>query len=352
MRKILVIEDSEPIRENTAEILELADYEVFTANNGKEGIEAALVNEPDLIVCDIMMPELDGYGVINILHNNPKLRNIPFIFLTAKAEATDFRKGMQLGADDYISKPFDPTDLLNAIERRLKKADLLKQDLGAGIEGVNQLLSITSTSSTLKSFVEGRKLDKYKKKQVIFSEGNHPNCLYYIEKGKVKVYKTNDNGKELTVSLYSSGDFFGYTSLLQGNTYQKSAEAIADSEIAAIPKSEFEELINSNPEIAKKFINLLAKNVSEKEQQLLNIAYNSLRKKVADALVSVQHKFKKNDDEQFVLNMSRENLSTIAGTATESLIRTLSEFKSEKIIDIKGGNIIILDSDKLQKMIN
>ncbi len=352
MKKILVIEDNLEIRENTAELLELSNYSVLTAENGKVGVEVAISNTPDLIICDIMMPELDGYGVINIAHNNPILRNIPFIFLSAKAEPSDFRKGMQLGADDYISKPFDASDLLTAVESRLKKAEALQQQIAQGMEGMNQLLAVSSSEKALTSFVEGRHLDKYKKKQLIFTEGNHPNRLYYIQKGKVKLFKMNEDGKELIVSLHNEGDFFGYIALLEGTTYKVSAEAIEPSEIAAIPKGEFEELMNSNPEVAKKFIKLLASNVAEKEQQLLNIAYSSLRRKVADALLSFQHKFQKNKEEPFLIEMSRENLASIAGTATESLIRTLSDFKTEKLIDVKDGSIIILNELKLKKMVN
>ncbi|MCA6407955.1 MAG: response regulator, partial [Cytophagales bacterium] len=122
MSKILIIEDNLEVRENTAEILELAQYKVITAENGKTGVELAIKGKPDLIICDIMMPVLDGYGVLHMLSKNPETAAIPFIFLTAKSEKSDYRKGMELGADDYITKPFDDTQLLNAIEIRLKKS--------------------------------------------------------------------------------------------------------------------------------------------------------------------------------------------------------------------------------------
>ena len=121
MKKILLIEYNKDIRENTAEILTLANYNVLTAANGKKGVEIALKEMPDIIVCDIMMPVLDGYGVLHLLSKNTETANIPFIFLTAKADQIDFRKGMEMGADDYITKPFDDVQLLNAIEVRLKK---------------------------------------------------------------------------------------------------------------------------------------------------------------------------------------------------------------------------------------
>ena len=129
MKTILLIEDNKDIRENTAEILELSNYEVLTAENGKIGVELALKQPPDLIICDIMMPVMDGYGVLHSLGKNKETAAIPFIFLTAKTERTDMRKGMEMGADDYITKPFEEIELLNAVEARLKKSDALEKGI-------------------------------------------------------------------------------------------------------------------------------------------------------------------------------------------------------------------------------
>jgi CRP/FNR family cyclic AMP-dependent transcriptional regulator len=351
MKKVLIIDDNESIRDNTAEILELANYSVLKAENGKTGVALAISSKPDLIVCDIMMPELDGYGVLNILQHNPELKNIPFIFLTAKAENSEFRRGMGLGADDYITKPFSGTDLLNSVQSRLRKAEVINNQISSGIEGVNELLHIMNQSATLQSFIEGRHIETYRKKQLIYTEVNHPVRLFYIEKGKVKIFVTNDDGKELVLSLYGEGDFFGYTALLEGTSYKDNAAALEETEIAIIPKSEFEELMNTNREISQKFIRLLARDVAQKERHLLGIAYNSLRKKVADALMALQNKYG-NEESGYSIHMSRENLAAVAGTATESLIRTLSDFKNEKIIDIKEGVISIRDTNKLMNMLN
>ncbi|MCL8000556.1 response regulator, partial [Brucella sp. 21LCYQ03] len=107
-KKVLIIEDHVEIRESTAEILELTGhYHVLTAAHGREGVDLALAQVPDLILCDIMMPELDGYGVLYMLGKYPATKNIPFIFLTARTERADIRKAMEMGADDYLTKPFD-----------------------------------------------------------------------------------------------------------------------------------------------------------------------------------------------------------------------------------------------------
>ena len=352
MKKILLIEDNADIRENTAEILALSNYDVTTAANGKIGVELALKIIPDLIVCDIMMPVLDGYGVLHAVQKNEAIKNTPFIFLTAKTERNDLRKGMESGADDYITKPFDGTELLNAIDSRLKKIDALKHYLNPTIEDLTVLLQTSYGTNDLQSLAENRNINKYKKKQVIYTEGNHPNRLYYVVTGKVKAYKTNDDGKELVTELYCPGDFFGYIAMLEKTVYHDTAECMEETTLSLIPKEDFDALINNNPEVAKKFIQLLAKNITEKEDQLLGLAYNSLRKKVAEALMLLQKKYKTEGANNFEISISRESLATIAGTATESLIRTLSDFKNEQLIDIKAGNIVILNESKLCRLVN
>ena len=352
MKKILLIEDNEDIRNNTAEILELSNYEVIVAENGKVGVEKAIANNPDLIICDIMMPELDGYGVLHAVHKNEAIKNTPFIFLTAKTERSDFRKGMELGADDYITKPFDGTELLNAVDSRLKKLELLKKELSPGLEGFNHLMQASLGKDDLLSLTLDRNINKFKKKQSIYTEGNHPNRLFYIVKGKVKAYKTNDDGKKLVTELFSTGDFIGHIALLEGSAYKDSTETLEETELAVIPKEDFDELVNKNREVAKKLIQLLAKNITAKETQLLGLAYNSLRKKVADALLMLQNKYQENKEKPYPIDISRESLATIAGTATESLIRTLSDFRSEKLIDIKDGCITIINQKKLENLLN
>ena len=219
MKHLLLIEDNNEIRENTGEILQLAGYHVRTAENGKIGVEMALEQKPDLIICDIMMPVLDGYGVLHLINKNPDLSGIPFIFLTAKSERGDFRKGMELGADDYITKPFNDTELLSAVESRLKKTDLLKKEYNNNADGMKTLLSDFGGTKALEELKEHRNINSYKKKQVIYTEGNHPSRLFYIESGKVKIFKTNEDGKELTVDLYNEGDFL--LRILNSPSYQK-----------------------------------------------------------------------------------------------------------------------------------
>jgi len=125
MKKILVIEDEPEMRRNLATILRMEKFEVRQAENGRAGLDLARKDLPDLILCDVMMPELDGHGVLQALREDAKTANVPFIFLTAKGEKADLRSGMNLGADDYLTKPVAKADLLHAISARLKRNEQL-----------------------------------------------------------------------------------------------------------------------------------------------------------------------------------------------------------------------------------
>lgn len=350
MKTILLIEDNKDVRENTAEILELASFNVVQAENGKAGVEIAQQQKPDLIICDIMMPVLDGYGVIHLLSKNPETASIPFIFLTAKSERGDFRKGMEMGADDYITKPFDDVELLRAVESRLKRSEMLRAEFSKNVDGLNKFFDEIKEIDELKKLSSERRVKTYKKKEIIFSEGNSPNFLYFLAKGKVKTFKAHEYGKELITSLYKEGDFFGYLALLEEGSYTDSAEALEDSEICLIPKEDFFTLIHNNMAVMKKFIKILSDNIAEKEEQLVNLAYSSVRKRVAEALMLLQTRYDNNPDKNFSISISREDLANIVGTATESLIRTLSDFKEEKLVEIKGSNITIVNAEKLKKL--
>jgi DNA-binding response OmpR family regulator len=352
MNKILLIEDNKDVRENTAEILELAGYYVATAANGKLGIEEVNKNKPDLIICDIMMPNLDGYGVLHLLAKNPETTNIPFIFLTAKTERSEVRKGMEMGADDYITKPFDKIELLNAIESRFKKNESLKKEYQKNIHGLNEFIANVNGEEALKKFIEGRKVIFYKKKENIYKEGNYQKGLYYIAKGKVKAFKMSEYGKELITALFGEEDFFGYSLLLEENDSTENTQALEDSEIVFIPKDEFFNLVYNHREIAKKFLYLLSKNVVDQQEKLLELAYSSVRKRVAEALLNLREKYQTTNNGNFSMLISRENLAGLAGIATETTIRTLSDFKDEGLIEIKGSVITLLNQNKLAAMRN
>ncbi len=351
MKKILVVEDDEQLCHSVAEILQLSNYAVVTAGDGKEGVEKALKEKPDLIICDIMMPGLDGYGVIHVLSRHPDTFAIPFIFLSGKKELADLRKAMALGADDYLVKPFDEVDLLDAVELRIRKSDALKRNVVLDKNGLNSFIQQLNESETFNLVSGERDIHSYKKRHVLYAPGQRPANVYFLIRGKVKEFMINEEGKELITNMYTEGDFIGYTALLQDSAYQETAQVIEDAELMLIPKGDFMQLINNDRQVARQFISLLARNVREKEERLLNLAYNSLRKKVASGIIEVIDKFKNQKEGIPIIEISREDLARVVGAAPESMIRTLKEFKLEKLIDIAEGRVLVLDEKKLRHLL-
>jgi CheY-like chemotaxis protein len=347
---ILLIEDNAEMAENISSILQLAGYNVTYASNGKIGVDLAQKSPPDLILCDIMMPELDGYGVLHILNRNPDTTNIPFIFLTAKADKSDFRAGMNLGADDYVVKPFDEVDLLKVIELRLKKNELLRSTFGNNPADVSAFFSKTRELKNFQKLSENRPVRNFKTKDLIFMEGQTPNDVYFIEKGQVKTYKINYDGKELITGIQREGDFLGFVPLLEDKAYNENAEVMKDAKITIIPKSDFITLIYSSKDVARKFIRLLSNNIDEMENRLLDIAYQSVRQRVAGALLKINDQFLASGRDDVIM-ISRRDISNIVGTATESLNRTIADFKDEGLVAIAGEGLKIMNRPKLERLL-
>ncbi|MGY2134755.1 response regulator [Hymenobacter sp. HD11105] len=350
MKTILLIEDNDFIRENTAEILEMTGYAVVTAENGKVGVEKALATKPDLVICDIMMPVLDGYGVLHIFNQNPQLSGVPFIFLTAKTERTDLRRGMELGADDYLTKPFDSSELLSAIAGRLSRFQHLKPeyDLQAA-GGLNEFLHDAQKVGNLQGLTTDRKPHAVPRKQIVYAEGDEATRLYFVQEGRIKTSKTTAGGKELITGLYQSGEFFGYKPLLEGTAHHDTAVAVTDSTLLYIPADDFTQLLLRNPEVSQQFVRLLAGRVREQEELLLDMAYNSLRKRVADTLLRLHEQQRTLDPTDPLIQLSRDDMAALIGTAPESLSRTLSEFRQDGIIELTNKFIRVQQPEKLRR---
>jgi len=348
-KKVLIIEDNNDIRENVIEILELAGYTVSAAADGKAGVELALKNAPDIILCDIMMPEMDGYGVLYLLSKRPETVAVPFIFLTAKAEHFDRRKGMELGADDYLTKPFDDMELLSAIESRLKKKESQQEFYSKSLDRLNTLVAQKDGLAALQKIIIERKARPFKKNQVIYYEGEKGNGLYLLLSGKIKTIKLAEDGRELMTGIYSADDYLGINAILSNEEYADTATALEDSLLCLIPREQVEELLNRYPEVSREFIKLLANDIREKEEQLLQMAYHSVRKKMAEALLRMQRQPGSLNNS---FKISREDLAALAAMATETVSRTLSDFKEEGLIEKTGSTITILDLPRLTKMKN
>ncbi len=348
MKKVLLIEDDAVLRENTAEILELSNYEVLTATNGKEGIAIAKSSQPDIIVSDIMMPELDGYGVLETLANDEDTKYIPFIFLSAKTERKDVRKGMDMGADDYITKPFEEEELLSAIESRMAKASILKDQRGAKVDPEIQENDIRSIND-LKNFFDDNGTEfTFKKDQGIYCEGEHSNFIYLVQKGIVKCHQLDEDGKELTTALHKEDDLFGYTSFTQNTVYQESATPIVETKLVGISKHELKAVLDKNHTVTLELIQLLTEDLSEVKEQLVQMAYSTVHRKTASTILKFAEKLNCQPEEP--IRISRNDLASVAGVATESLIRTLSNFKKKGIIEVEGRNIKILDLQQLKNI--
>jgi CRP-like cAMP-binding protein/DNA-binding NarL/FixJ family response regulator len=350
MRTILLIEDDKDMRENTAEILELANYRVLKAENGKKGVELAKQHMPDLVLCDIMMPELDGYGVLHLLGKAPATAELPFIFLSAKAERSDIRKGMELGADDYLTKPFEEGELLNAIEGRLKRSDLFRKGFEQSMGGLGDLVNQARSVGALNEITENRKTRIIPKKEMIFHEGDELRSVFFIERGKVRTFKINNDGKELVTGLYGDGDFLGYMSVLENGRVAESAEALDETEVAIIPREELLALLYRDRDVSIRFIKMLSKEVRDTEERLLQLAYAPVRQRVAQALVRLRKRYGGEAANDLGVRISREDLATLVGTATESLIRTLTDLKGDGLIEVKGRDIHIKNLSGLERL--
>jgi len=349
MKTILIIEDNTITREITSKILTSAGYQVQEADNGRSGVELAVRYKPDLILCDIMMPELDGYGVLEQLGKNTDTAYIPFIFLTAKAERIDFRKGMDMGADDYLTKPFEKAELLNAIQSHLAKKQKHTAFYSRPLQGLETLASGNGKGVTeLKQLIAGRKIRQIEKKQMLFDRGDHPQGLYLLLAGSVRTYKMDEDGRELVMNLYRPDDYLGIHALLLNEPYTETAEAIEDSAICMLPKDAIIDLMNRYPDVSAQFIRILANNIKEKEDHLFELAYHSVRKRLAQTLVKLSNQSLSTDE----FRISRDELAALAGMAIETVSRTLSDFKDERLIEKKGSHIFILDLAGLAKIKN
>nr|WP_309758920.1 response regulator [Flavobacterium sp.] len=343
MSKVLVIEDNIEISENIVEILELADYDVLVAKNGKQGVEMATMNLPDIILSDIMMPDLDGYGVLYLLNKNPETTTIPFIFITSKSERVDLRKGMEMGADDYLTKPFGRLELLNAIETRLKKKDC--QDLyhSKSLENLDHLVLKNNGLTELKKIISERKTRFFKKNQIIHYEGDHATGIYLVMSGKIKTMKMAEDGRELMTGIYQADDFLGINIILSDNAHEDTATALEDSCLCFFPKTQFDEMLRLYPDVAGKFLEILSHEIRKKDGYLLQLAYQSVRKRISEAILRL---YQKHEDGIKTLSVSRDDLAALAGTAAETVSRTLTEFKNEGLIEKKGSILRILNPDK------
>lgn len=348
MKKILLIEEQRETADNLRELLGLSNYAVISAGDGRQGVRMAVAEIPDLIISDVNLPVLDGYGVIHALQQYPETRSIPVIILTTLTEKDDFRKAMMAGADDYLSKPYDGVELLRSIDACLEKHRRRVVEHPSGgpaspemAEGAEQIWHPGD-----------RDIRYFRKKTQLYTEGQRASQVWYIIKGKIKTFLVHTDGKELITHIYGPGDCVGYIAAVRGGVYTDNAQVLEDAALIIISRLEFMEILGSDSALSQQLIRWLARNATESEVGLLNLAYSSLRKKVANGILGLYEHFHSSEEGRSFITVSRDNLAAIVGSAPESLTRTLSDFKKEKLIDITDGRIYLLDVNKLRNLIN
>lgn len=349
---VLIIDDNKLVRESVSEILKLSNYKVHCAVNGKEGLEMAQKTNPNIILCDVMMPELDGYGVLRGLTNNPQTKNIPFVFISSKSEKEELRKGMDLGADDYLPKPFSGDELLSLLNTRLAKSQALKTGLNINKENLESLFTNSSLIENIYNVSDKIRQKKLRKKDILYMEEEPAKYVYFVVSGKIKTFRTNEQGKQYIDKVYKEKDFFGHSSLLEGNTYKESAIAIEDSEIASIKIQDFYQLLLSNNEAHLRFIQLIISDLSETNDKLLKLAYDSARKRVAEALLYLAFKYHTNLTDNLMFSICRHDISAISGVSPESVSRNLTDLRAERLIELQNGKVKILNVKKLAELKN
>ena len=342
-KTVLFIEDDITLRENTRELLELSNFKVLTASNGKIGVKIARDKLPDIIISDIMMPELNGYQVFEALKEDPSTRNIPFIFMSVKREPMDIRKGMNLGADDYITKPFREEDLISSIESRLAKKEGFQKRNEKVLNGAEETIS---NLELLRSYFRnyGEYLE-FEKNEEIYREGGHASYVYLVEEGLIKVLRLDEYGKELITWLSKKDDIMGFYSFKIPTQYPETAEALEISKLFRISSEEFIHTLLKSQELTVEFAQLISENLSVLKTHLLDMAYGSVLKKTTNTILEFAEKIQ--SDPKEYIRISRSDLASVAGISTESFIRSLSCLKKEGLIDIVGRDIKILNLQKL-----
>jgi len=202
----------------------------------------------------------------------------------------------------------------------------------------------------LKDIGRDRKTRRIAKKEILFHEGDELRQVPYLVQGKVRTFKINNDGKELVTGLHTTGEFIGYMGLLENGRAMETAEALEECEVALIPREDLLALLYRDRDVSIRFIKMLAQDVKEKEQHLLQLAYASVRQRVAQALLRLHDRFAEQNASGLGVRISREDLATIVGTATESLIRCLTDLKEDGLISSEGREIQIVDKARLEKL--
>ena len=342
MASILIIEDNKEVRDNLYDILSLAGYQPRAAENGKQGLEMAFAASPDLILCDVMMRDLDGFGVLQILQSREETQHIPVVFVTAKSELEDMRRGMNLGADDYITKPFYKDELLRVLEVRLRKNKIRQKAQGIGSLPETASPKRGDLQASLDDLLTHSSRRHYRRGEALFREGEQVRDIFVLRSGYVKLQSSTDFGKTLIVFVFQPNQIFGYPEFMVDRLYEHDAVALTNAQADLIPVDILREKLRSDQVLSDFFMGLLANGLLDSDVRMKEQAYLSVRKRCADTLLLAAEIF---GDQPWP--MSREELAQWAGTAKETFIRNMTEFRDSGWIEIDHQEVHILEASKL-----
>ncbi|WP_454879747.1 response regulator [Sphingobacterium detergens] len=332
MNNILIIENDLDLLGKYSDVLKNSGYEVTAAFNSEIGINLALSTLPSLILCNTVLSNIDGFGVLSILSKNPSTTKIPFVFLNALSTPDIVKKGIACGADDFVTKPFQGDQLVRSVEGRINKNNNHPHN-GTGLEKLFDLISQC-------------KIRHIKKKQTLYYESDHSQWLYLLIEGCIKTLKLTDDGRQMITGLYKANSFIGLDTLLLDDPWLESAEATKDSSLYLISKSAIIDLLNEHVGLNQHFIKILSANLREKKDQLVELAYESVRKRLTQVLVRLN----KNAVPIDQIDICRDELAGLAGIATETVSRILTDFRERGLIERNGSQIHIMDLGGLIKM--
>ncbi|WP_116125435.1 response regulator [Lewinella sp. IMCC34183] len=343
---ILIIEDNAEVRENLAEILTLSGFRTTTAADGIAGVKLAQQESFDLILCDVMMPELDGYGVLDLLAERETTAGIPFIFITARSEKEDVRRGMNLGADDYITKPFYKDELLQVIRTRLRKAARRKPAAGPAPtvhlsdpeRGLAHLRTVFERDGQSREYGAGA---------TIVGADDYPHFVYRVESGQVHLSRTHPYGRDYIVAVLDTGEYFGIPAVLERSVSPYTARpATGGATCRLLPADRLRELIASDRTVTEGLMHLMARRVARQNDRLVLQAYDSVRRRTALVLCDLQER-----QPGQPLELAREELAQMVGTTKESAIRALADFRRDGLLETEGRRIVLLDPEGLRNLL-
>ncbi|WP_214225541.1 cyclic nucleotide-binding domain-containing protein [Pedobacter sp. B4-66] len=345
MKNILIIESNLKLIEEYSDTLKNAGYQITTALDGDTGINEAINTAPQLILCNTNLFRIDGFGVLAVLSKNPITAQIPFIFISLNSKLTSLRKGMEMGADDFITRPFQNNQLVRAVDARINKLKTrnpnpktFDSNKFENLEGLQKLYEVVFQSNN----------KRLKKKQTLYFDGDHSQGIYFLDEGCIKTIKLNNDGRELITGLYKSKSFIGLDSLLLNSPLTESAEAVENSSVYFISKKTVLDLLDEYTELNQHIIKILSINLKQKDDQLMELAYESVRKRLSKVLIRLNNDASPIDH----INISRDELAGLTGIATETVSRILSDFKDQGFIEKNGSQIHIIDLDSLKKIKN